>query len=193
MLRRRNNRPRTILGTFFWGNIGILVGRFIAKVMICAVIMSLIPFIKSNITYAIETRRIELEEQKIEEQRQKDIIAHREQLKAEERERQRQEMIKKEQEKQREKERANKRFKVGDRIKILDYNWMIEEGDGYRFSVGMIDTVEKVEDGYIYLSSSKEKYYANNEFIQKVQSKREWRDLVNMQMKGQLKFHEEVE
>ena len=185
MFRRRNNRPRTILGTFFWGNIGILAGRFIAKVMICAVIMSLIPFIKSNITYAIETRRIELEEQKIEEQRQKDIIAHREQLKAEEREKQRQEMIKKEQEKQREKERANK--------KILDYNWMIAEGDGYRFSVGMIDTVEKVEDGYIYLSSSKEKYYANNEFIQKVQSKREWRDLVNMQMKGQLKFHEEVE
>ena len=188
-MSRRNKKPRTILGTFCWENIGMIVGKFLVKVMVCVLIICAISFVKKNITYAIETRSIKLEEQKIEEAKQKEKIELEKEKQVEEKEKQRQT----EEKRQKEKERINKRFKVGDRIKILDYNWLIQDGDSYRFSVGMIDTVAKVEDGYIYLNCSGEKYYADNECIQKVQSKREWKDLVDLQMKGKLKFHEEIE
>lgn len=58
-------------------------------------------------------------------------------------------------------------------------------------SVGAIGVVDRVEDYKVYCDNGD--VWSNDETIQKVQSKREWRDLVNMSLEGKLKFYEELE
>ena len=83
-----------------------------------------------------------------------------------------------------------KKFKIGDRIKIYDLNApMVAEGDGYRWSIGGIDTITNIVGYKIYCASGD--VYNYNEQIDKVRSKREWKDLVNMQLNGELTFTEE--
>ena len=83
-----------------------------------------------------------------------------------------------------------KKFKIGDRIKIYDLNApMVAEGDGYRWSIGGIDIITNIVGYKIYCASGD--IYNYNEQIDKVRSKREWKDLVNMQLNGELTFTEE--
>lgn len=84
-------------------------------------------------------------------------------------------------------EECAKKYKIGDRIKIYDMNApMVKEGDCYRWSIGNIDVITNIVDYTLYCESGNK--YSCNEQIEKVSSKREWRDLVNMCLKGQLTF-----
>lgn len=84
-------------------------------------------------------------------------------------------------------EACAKKYKIGDRIKIFDMNApMIREGDHYRYSIGAIDVITNIIDTTLYCESG-EKYSANDQ-IDKVRSNREWRDLVNMSLRGELQF-----
>ena len=83
-----------------------------------------------------------------------------------------------------------KNFKVGDRIKILDLNAVVQEGDKFRHSIGDIDTIEKIDYEKLKMVGASGNTYRYGYEIQKVQSKREWRDLVQMKMNNQLNFYE---
>ena len=84
-------------------------------------------------------------------------------------------------------EACAKKYKIGDRIKIFDMNApMIREGDHYRYSIGAIDVITNIIDTTLYCESG-EKYSANDQ-IDKVRSNREWKDLVNMSLRGELQF-----
>lgn len=84
-------------------------------------------------------------------------------------------------------EACAKKYKIGDRIKIYDMNApMVKEGDHFRYSIGGIDVITNIIDTTLYCESGEK--YSNNEQIDKVRSNREWRDLVNMSLKGELKF-----
>lgn len=84
-------------------------------------------------------------------------------------------------------EACAKKYKIGDRIKIYDMNApMIREGDHYRYSIGAIDVITNIIDTTLYCESG-EKYSANDQ-IDKVRSNREWKDLVNMSLRGELQF-----
>lgn len=87
-------------------------------------------------------------------------------------------------------EACAKKFKVGDRIKIYDLNApLIKENDHFRWSIGGIDVITNIIDTTLYCESGER--YTFNEQIDKVRSNREWRDLVNMQLKGELFFVED--
>lgn len=80
-----------------------------------------------------------------------------------------------------------KKYKIGDRIKIYDMNApMVPEGDHFRYSIGAIDVITNIIDTTLYCESG-EKYSANDQ-IDKVRSNREWKDLVNMSLRGELQF-----
>lgn len=84
-------------------------------------------------------------------------------------------------------EACAKKYKIGDRIKIYDMNApMIKEGDHFRYSIGSIDVIKNIIDTTLYCESG-EKYSANDQ-IDKVRSNREWKDLVNMSLRGELQF-----
>ena len=84
-------------------------------------------------------------------------------------------------------EACAKKYKLGDRIKIYDMNApMVKEGDHFRYSIGGIDVITNIIDTTLYCESG-EKYNANEQ-IDKVRSNREWKDLVNMSLRGELKF-----
>lgn len=84
-------------------------------------------------------------------------------------------------------EACAKKYKIGDRIKIYDMNApMVKEGDHFRYSIGGIDVITNIIDTTLYCESG-EKYSANDQ-IDKVRSNREWKDLVNMSLRGELQF-----
>ncbi len=83
-----------------------------------------------------------------------------------------------------------KRYKVGNRIKIMDLNRVIQEGDSYRLSIGDIDVIAKIDYDNLTMECESGKVYHYGIEIQKVQSKREWRDLVYMKLNNQLNFYE---
>ena len=84
-------------------------------------------------------------------------------------------------------EACAKKYKIGDRIKIYDMNApMVKEGDHFRYSIGSIDVITNIIDTTLYCESG-EKYSANDQ-IDKVKSNREWKDLVNMSLRGELQF-----
>ena len=83
-----------------------------------------------------------------------------------------------------------KRYNVGDRIKIMDLNRVIQEGDSYRLSIGDIDVIAKIDYDNLTMEGESGKVYHYGIEIQKVQSKREWRDLVYMKLNNQLNFYE---
>ena len=83
-----------------------------------------------------------------------------------------------------------KGYKVGDRIKIMDLNRVIQEGDSYRLSIGDIDVIAKIDYDNLTMECESGKVYHYGIEIQKVQSKREWRDLVYMKLNNQLNFYE---
>lgn len=84
-------------------------------------------------------------------------------------------------------EACAKKYKIGDRIKIYDMNApMVKEGDHFRYSIGSIDVITNIIDTTLYCESG-ERYSANDQ-IDKVRSNREWKDLVNMSLRGELQF-----
>lgn len=84
-------------------------------------------------------------------------------------------------------EACAKKYKIGDRIKIYDMNApMVPEGDHFRYSIGAIDVITNIIDTTLYCESG-ESYCANDQ-IDKVRSNREWKDLVNMSLRGELQF-----
>ena len=83
-----------------------------------------------------------------------------------------------------------KNYKVGDNIKILDLNRVVQEGDKFRHSIGDIDTIEKIDYEKLKMIGTSGNTYYYGYQIQKVQSKREWRDLVKMKINNQLNFYE---
>ena len=189
--RRRNNRPRTFIGTFKWDVIGEIVGNFFKKVMIRTFVILFFVFVVDNTQYTVNAYMItkRQENAKIEEQKEKDRKLEEQRIEREH------ERIRKEYELAKEREerlkQLNSRFKKGDRIKVLDLNMAVEENGKNRLSVGAIGVVDRVEDYKVYCDNGD--IWSNDETIQKVQSKREWRDLVNMSLEGKLKFYEELE
>lgn len=86
---------------------------------------------------------------------------------------------------------TQKTFKPGDRIKIYDMNApLVRYGDSYRYSIGAIDVITKIDGHKIICQSGLT--YSYTEQIEKVRSNREWKDLVDMQIKGELGFVEDI-
>lgn len=147
------------------------------------------------ITYSMATESIQAEikqnakeqqDKLLEEQKQKEIDKQIEEDKKQ-----------KEQQKKKAKEEHDtsvyyfkKSYQVGDRIKILDMNYTVPDGDSFRFSVGDIDVIAAIDYENLTMQGESGYTYCYGVQVQKVQSKREWRDLVEMKDRNQLKFYE---
>lgn len=83
-------------------------------------------------------------------------------------------------------------YKAGDRIKIYDYvaSPVLENGK-YRLSIGAVDTIDYCDYENLKIYGTSGNVWMYDMGVDKVRSNREYRDLVDMELKGKLYFERE--
>lgn len=76
-------------------------------------------------------------------------------------------------------------YKIGDRIKFYDLGKVVKVGNNYRLSICDIGIITRIEKDHIYGTWSDYPILIGGNW-EKVSSNREWKDLVDMKLKGLL-------
>lgn len=195
--RRVVRRPKFFIETIAWERLFRMLGEALYRPFVNMLSILFIISVVMGVGYVIGNgisslnKKYELRQQiKIEAEKkaEQDRIEHNLYIESE--------RIKKEAQLKEQQERYNslcKTYKKDARIKINDMNRLVPLSDGgSRFSVGAIDTVDRIEaNGNFIIGASGEKWAI--ETVELVRSSREWRDLVKMENRGELKFYGEDE